>query len=411
MYRILFIHKMFPGQFQHLAAHLALMPGVEVTALADCHVAPVAGVRPLVYLPPDGPKNPPHSYLHHLSDAVRRGQHVLARCVGLNNEGYIPDLIIGHNGWGESLFLKDLWPNVPLVGYFEFFYHAHGADVGFDPMWPVTLDSAARLRCQNAVGLMGLDAVDAGVSPTRWQKELLPLAYQSKVHLLHDGIDTDAAAPGSPQPLRLPDGGIIHPSAKLVTYVARELEPYRGFHVFMRALPSLFVRHPDAMVVIAGGGQPGYGPKPAQGGTWRDFMLAELHGRLPSDRVHFLGKVPYGEFINLMRLSHAHVYLTFPFVLSWSMLESMACGVPLIASDTPPVTEVVRHGIDGMLVPFHDSEALATQMAQTLSMPPDAKNAMRMAARTHVVDRFDAARRAIPAWLRFLHGRFGAPLV
>lgn len=410
MFRILFLHKDFPGQFLHLARHLAAQPGIEVRAMASDPISDVAGVHLHRYTVEIGADSRPHSYLFLADRAMWRGQTVLAHCVLLNRQGYRPDLIIGHNGWGELLFLKEIWPDVPLIGYFEFYYHAMGADVGFDPEFPVTVNDRARVRAMNTVNLLGLEAVDRGVSPTLWQRDLHPPSFRSKLALLHDGIDTDRARPGTAGPLILADGRVLDGSRPVITYVARHLEPYRGFHTLMRAAPAILARHPTADLVIVGSDGVFYGAPPADGGEWRERMLTELAGQLPMDRLHFTGPLAYDDFINLMRLSSLHLYLTYPFVLSWSMLEAMACGVTLLASATPPVMEVVTHGENGLLVPFPDPAALADAVSSALALPAATRAALGKAARRTVVERYDCDSIALPAWLSLLKAEAGLPV-
>jgi glycosyltransferase involved in cell wall biosynthesis len=351
-----------------------------------------------------------HPYLYEPNRSIWRGQAVLAHCLRMAQDGYRPDLIIGHNGWGELLFLKDLWPQVPLVGYFEFYYRDKGADIGFDPEEPFTLDDQARVRTMNTTNLLGLDAVDTGISPTAWQKGLYPPEYQHKITQLHDGIDTETACPGPARPLRLPDGRLLGGDLPIVTYVARNLEPYRGFRSAMRAAPEILRQQPDAHMVFVGGTDISYGVPPPGGGTWLAHMRGELGDRLPADRVHFLGPLPHDEFINLLRLSRAHLYLTYPFVLSWSMLEAMATGVTLVASATPPVQEVVEHGRNGLLVPFTDPAAIAEGVVKALSLSETERTSLRRAARQTVVERYDLHWVAMPAWLQLLRQRFNAPI-
>ncbi|MQP64748.1 glycosyltransferase [Niveispirillum sp. SYP-B3756] len=410
MYNILFLHKLFPAQFMHHARKLATIPGVHVRALASDFQAQLAGVEQHSYHFVNRGGGGSHPYLLEPNRSIWRGQAVLAHCVELAQGGYRPDLIIGHNGWGEILFLKDLWPQAGLIGYFEFYYRGQGADIGFDPEERCSLDDQARVRAMNAINLLGLEAVDLGVSPTAWQKQLYPLEYQNKLVQIHDGIDTERACPGPARPLVLSDGRRLGPDIPLVTYVARDLEPYRGFRPAMRAAVEILRRRPDAHMVFVGGDGISYGNPPPDGGTWRNHMLAELEGQLPMDRVHFPGKLVHQEFINLMRLSRAHLYLTYPFVLSWSMLEAMAAGVSLVASATPPVQEVVEDGHSGLLVPFADPLAIAEGVLAALAMPDTQRLAMRRAARQTVVERYDLHWVALPAWLRLLRDRFQAPV-
>lgn len=409
MFKVLFLHKDFPGQFLHLARFLATLPGVQVDALASDPERELPGVTLHRYRVDIAADSRPHPYTYTVDRAAWRGQAALAACATLARGGYRPDLVIGHNGWGEILYLKDLWPDVPLVGYFEFYYHGSGADVGFDPPGPVSLNDLARVRSLNATALLGLAAVDRGVSPTRWQRDLHPPEFRDKLALIHEGIDTQAASPGPARPMVLPDGTRLDAGMPIVTYVARHLEPYRGFHILMRAAGTLLRSRPDTRLVIVGEDGTSYGPPPDGGGYWRERLLAELGHDLPLDRVHFPGRVAHADFINLMRLSSAHLYLTYPFVLSWSMLEAMACGVTLVASDTAPVTEVVRHGENGLLVPFHDPSAVAAGLFAALDMPAQDRARLRAAARRTVEQHYDLRRVGLPAWLEMLRRDFGMP--
>ena len=320
--------------------------------------------------------------------------------------------MLGHNGWGEIWYLKDIFPSVPLIGYFEFFYSASGADVGFDPEVPVTLDTPLRLRTRNLGNLMGLEVCDAGQCPTLWQKSRYPAVHQRKLEVLHEGIDTGKACPD-------PMARLVWPSARtasvrpvdlrageeIVTYVARNLEPYRGFPGFMRSLPEVLRRRPEAQVVIVGGDEVSYGSAPPGGKTFRELMLAELGDALDLNRVHFLGRVPYPVFLRVLQVSRIHVYLTYPFVLSWSMLEAMAAGCLVLGSRTAPVEEVIRDGENGLLVDFFDSAAIADRVVEALE-DPGAFGDLRNAARQTVLDRYDL-QHCLPAQIGWLEAMAG----
>ncbi|TWB39756.1 glycosyltransferase [Nitrospirillum pindoramense] len=409
MFRVLMLHKDFPGQFRPLARSLMADARVELRGMGQREEAVVSGLRPHLYQ--DMPAVDPgtHPYLGNAADYIIRGQCALRDAVGMAQQGYRPDLIVGHCGFGDTLYLKDLWPDVPLVGYFEYYYHGRGADVGFDPLYPVTLDDLARVRTLNVVNLLGLEAADLGVCPTEWQRALHPAPFRDRLRVMHEGIDTDLARPGPVPAFSLPDGTLLRQGDEVITYAARDLEPYRGFHVFMRALPEILRRRPAAQVVVAGGDGVSYGPPPPGGGAWRDHLMAEVGPSLDSGRVHFLGPVDHGRFLDLMRLSSAHVYLTYPFVLSWSMLEAMACGAVVVASATPPVEEVVRDGVNGLLFPFFDTALLADRVVEALGRQPQSA-VLRRQARETVVSRFDARSRAVPAWRQAL-SQFGCPML
>jgi glycosyltransferase involved in cell wall biosynthesis len=310
--------------------------------------------------------------------------------------------MVGHNGWGEIWYLKDVFPTTPLLGYFEFFYRLRGADVGFDPSIKVDLDTGPRIRTKNLGNLLGLEAADLGQCPTEWQRSLYPARYRSMLEVTHEGIDTDLLKPDPAARFELASANLVLSAAdEVVTYVARNLEPYRGFPSLMQSLPAILERRPKAQVVIVGGDGTSYGAPPPGGVTFRQQQLDQLQDSLDLSRVHFAGKIPYSRFINLLQISSAHVYLTYPFVLSWSMLEAMSAQCLLIASDTPPVREVIRDGENGLLVDFFSPQQIAQRVTDVLA-DRNAFAAIRQAARQTVVERYDLKRICLPAQLGLL---------
>lgn len=364
---ILFIHQNMPGQYKHLAPALARDLRNRVAFLTKRTDVMLPGVARASYTPPREVKPETHPYLRLQESAVLHGQQVARALVQMKRQGFIPDLVIGHPGWGELLFVKDVLPDTPLVSYAEFFYRGHGADVGFDQEDEHDLDTLCRARTRSSHLLLSLDACTQAISPTNWQKGVHPEAYQDKIEVIFDGIDTKVATPEGEASLTLPNGTIVKRGDELVTYVARNLEPYRGFRSFMRALPEILHRRPNAHVVIVGGDEVSYGSRPKDHTSWREAMLAEVE--IDCSRVHFTGRLPYGDYLKLMRASAAHVYLTYPFVLSWSCLEAMACGALVIGADTAPVREVIRHGENGLLTDFFDAAALAEKVVDALESP------------------------------------------
>jgi len=381
--KLLLIHQNFPGQFRHIALDLQKSPAHSLLAIGRDTAPGLAGIRLLRYKPLRHPAPDIHPYLRSFEDAVLHGQQVLRVLLQIKREGYVPDVILAHPGWGETLFAKEAFPQARLVHFCEYYYHTQGADAGFDPEFPLSVDTASRIRARNAMHLLNLEQCDQGITPTRWQHSLHPAAYRSKIEVAHEGVDVDLLGPDPHARLQLPDGRLLKAGQPIVTYVARNLEPLRGFHVFMRAAARILAAHPGCQLVVVGGDDVSYGSPPQGAENWRSKMLAETP--LDSRRVHFLGKVPHPIYRRVLQVSAAHVYLTYPFVLSWSMLEAMASGCVLVASDTAPVRELVRNGHNGHLVGFFDVDALAARVLQVLDAP-DAQVALRTAARRTAQD-------------------------
>jgi glycosyltransferase involved in cell wall biosynthesis len=390
--RLLIIHQNFPGQFRHMAAEWAARPGNEVIAIGR-DTAPglpeVPGIKMLRYKPHRPVHANQHHYLCKMEDAVLHGQAVARVLLDLKRQGFKPDAILAHPGWGETLYAKDVFPGARLVHFSEWFYNSQGADIGFDPEFPVTFDDQARIRSWNALHLLNLENCDAAISPTLWQKAQHPLAYRDKITVAHEGIDTQNLWPDSTARFKLPNGQILKAGDPVVTYVARNLEPYRGFHSFMRALPAIQAEHKQCHTVIVGGDEVSYGSRPKCGKfrTWREKMLAEVGSKLDPARTHFVGKLPYADYKRLLQVSGAHVYLTYPFVLSWSMLEACASGCLVIGSDTAPVAEVLRDGENGRLVGFSDVKGIAASALAAITEPINVTQ-MRRTAQSYAQSHF-----------------------
>lgn len=399
---ILFIHQNMPGQYKHLAPALARDPRHKLMFLTQRQDVLLPGVARATYKPPRAVKPETHPYLRLQESAVLHGQQVVRSLIDLRHKGFVPDLVIGHPGWGELLFVRDVYPNVPILSYAEFYYHGEGADVGFDPEdhdQAQDLDTRCRARIRAGHLLQSLESCTRALSPTHWQKSVHPEAYHPKIEVIFDGIDTNLATPEGEATLTLPDGTMVQRGDELVTYVARNLEPYRGFRTFMRAIPGILDQRPNARIVIVGGDDVSYGSKPKGHANWREAMLAEV----PFDRsrVHFMPRLAYPDFLRLMRATAVHVYLTYPFVLSWSCLEAMACGALVIGSDTAPVKEAIKDGENGLLTGFFDHEALAAKVMDVLA-DPTAYDPLRTAARQTIRDRY-ALDRCLPQQIDLLN--------
>ena len=366
--RVLVVHQNFPGQFGHLVKAWAQRPGWDVRALASATAPSLPGFSKLVrYQLARKGRDDQHPYLRQMEAATLHGQAAARAMLELRKSGYAPDVILAHPGWGETLYAKDVFPNARLVHYCEWYYSAEGADIGFDPEFPISFDDRARIRTWNALHALNLEACDAAVTPTHWQRSRHPAIFQPKIVVQHEGIATENLGPDPNAAITTRSGTTLKTGDPVITYVARNLEPYRGFHVFMRALEKIQKEHPSAHALIVGGDGVSYGKRPKNAPNWREKMLREV--KLDPSRTHFMGKVPYAQYLKVLQVSAAHVYLTYPFVLSWSLLEAMACGAPIVASETVPVREVIRDGSNGRLVPFFDARVIAEAMVESLSEP------------------------------------------
>jgi glycosyltransferase involved in cell wall biosynthesis len=391
---ILFVHQNFPGQFKHLAPALASQ-GHRVVALHLNPCPPIPGVELVRYPLVGRPSDQTHRWVKDFEVKTVRAESTWRAALQLKAQGFEPDAIVAHPGWGESLFLHQVWPQAALGLYCEFYYKSNDADVGFDPEFKdVDEGTACRLQLKNTVFDLQFPHAKAGLSPTHFQASLMPSSMAGKMTVVHDGIDTQRIAPNPKVRLGLKSAqGQVSLSREdeVITFVNRNLEPYRGYHSFMRALPHILKARPQARVLIIGGDEVSYGaqpPKDAQGRaqSWKQIFLSEVKDQLDLSRVHFLGRVPYEQFLSVIQLSTVHVYLTYPFVLSWSLLEAMSAGCAIVASDTAPVREAITHDKTGLLVDFFDTQALASrviELCQDRSRATSLGEAARQWAVTH----------------------------
>jgi glycosyltransferase involved in cell wall biosynthesis len=391
--RVLFIHQNFPGQYLHLAPAMAKQ-GHHVVGLGDQGLIPktreTPGVKRVGYASPQVVKNEKqHRYLVNFEGQVRRGQQLARALLQMKKNGFKPDLIHVHPGWGEALYIKDVYPDVPLVCLFEYYYSGNGQDTDFDPEFPADLNEKCKVNTWNANLLLSLEAADAGLCPTLYQKSVQPEAYQNKIEVIHEGINVDIAKPNPDARLVIRDDGgqvELRGGDEVVTFINRNLEPYRGWHTFARAMPHILKR-PNVRIVIVGGTRKGYGKEPPKG-TWKEMFLKEVEGRIDRSRIHFVNRVPYPQLIKLLQLSKAHVYLTYPFVLSWSMLDAMSCGARVIGSKTAPVEEVIKDGENGLLVDFFKPREVADAVTRVLD-DQALSDRISAAARQTVIDNYE----------------------
>jgi glycosyltransferase involved in cell wall biosynthesis len=390
--KYLFVHQNFPGQFLHILRHLAAQKQHELLFITENERNHLVGVRKMLHTLGRQPAANAHPHVRDLEQALIRAEAVARSAAKLKQLGFIPDIIIGHHGWGEMLHLNDVFPDTPLLGYQEYYYNLAGYDVGFDPEFPPTGDIAARLRVKNLVNLMSLTNPGFGQTPTQFQLETYPEWARPNISVLEEGVNLDVCKPNPELRQRVVTiGGYkVKHNEKLVSYVVRDLEPYRGFHMMMRALPKILGERADTRVILVGGDGASYGAKPLRG-TWREHMLDELSSRMDVSRVHFAGRVQYETYVKLLQRSDTHVYLTYPFVASWSLREAMSTGCAIVGSDTAPVREFISHRKTGLLAPFLQPDMIADRVLELLE--DNALNArLRKGARAWAVKNLDMSR-------------------
>lgn len=399
--RILFVHQNFPGQFPHIANAL-MARGDQVAAIGGPTSKPWPGVTLVRWNNARGTTNGILPAAVRAEADLIRAEAAGQAAAELGRRGFIPDIIVGHPGWGETLHLKDIFPQARLILFGEFFYRNHGADVNFDREFETpTLQGAMHTNGKNATLALAYAMADLIVSPTAFQASTFPAVFRSRQRVLHEGVDLSLARRNPDARLTLPDGRVLDRSTPVITFINRNFERLRGFHIFMRALPRFLDAVPEAQVIAIGSDGAGYGGRRRDDRTWRQAMVEELGDRLDHGRVHFVGRVEHQQMIDILSIGAAHVYYTYPFVLSWSLVEAMACECLIVGSDTAPVRDAITDGVDGVLNDFFDVEALSDAMIRAVRKP-DAFAAMRQAARRTAIGRFDRATVGVPGWLSLI---------
>ncbi|KNY13335.1 hypothetical protein AKG11_29640 [Shinella sp. SUS2] len=384
--RILFVHNNFPGQYARIVRHLKGRRDIDMLSGSLASNKQPALIKGVGYTPHREARKDIHPALRYTETSVIRGQAVYTALMPIKAKGWNPDIILAHSGFGDGIFLKDLWPQAKYMPYFEWYYHTYGSDSSFlDGEAPKNPDTELKIRMKNTAILHDLAAMDWGQCPTEFQKNQFPPQFQDRISVLHDGVDTDYFSPDAEAAFSV--GSLVFRKGDpVITYIARGMEPYRGFPQFMEAVAILQKIRPEVHVVIIGEDRVAYGAKRPDGKTYKEWALENLP--LDENRLHFLGRQPLRALRDALRISAAHVYLTVPFVLSWSMMEAMSAGALIIGSDTDPVREIITDGENGLLVPFFEPETLAERLADVLT--DQARYApLRERARALMLERYD----------------------
>lgn len=370
--------------------------------------APPRGVVQHTYQIRRRPGDGVHPLLREAEAKVLRAEACAGAMLHLAKGGFQPDLVIANPGWGEALFAKDVFPAAKLVCLLEYYYGSPDGDFGFDPEFGTpSIEARMTLRLKNMALTEALIAMDRGVAPTAWQASRFPVDLRTRIDVTFDGIDTAHVRPDPSARFRHPAlPSEVAAGDPVITFVNRNLEPYRGYHVFMRALPEIQRRLPEAHVLLVGGDGVSYGAAAPAGTTWKQRFFDEVSGELDLARVHFLGQVPYADYLRLLQVSAAHVYLTYPFVLSWSCLEAMSAGCHVVASRTAPVQDFIEDGVNGSLVEFFDTQALARAVEDAVRHR-ERYAALRQAARRTVVEHCDLQQVCLPQWRAVLSNQVG----
>ena len=420
--KILFLHQNFPGQYKHLAPELAKIKGYDVYTLSldSTNTYSLADLKKSLtnithYKYSITQSNTPgtNRLAIEFETKMIRASAVLKRALELKEDGFEPDLLIIHPGWGEGFVLKEVWPQSKVINYFEFYYNTKDSDVDFDlkedsrPNYDI--DLRTRLVARNAPFLSACNQSDLMISPTKFQKSTAPIEYQNKIKVIHDGIDTNILTSKPDASITLTSESNTNKKSltrknKIIAFVNRNLEPYRGYHSFMRSLPEVIKKHPDAYILIVGGSDVSYGAKPKSDLSYKDLYYNEIKDKIPeNNNIIFLGFVKYNLLISILDIASVHVYLTYPFVLSWSMLESMALGGLVLGSKTSPVEEVIKHNKNGLLVDFFDHKSISRNINSILDKP-DKYESMRIEARKTIIKDYDLHTKCLPEQLKIIDG-------
>ena len=362
---VLFVHKNFPAQFGHIARHLVQHHGYQCSFVCELPPGTFDGIERLQYKIDGGATKDTHYCSRTFENATWHAHSIYETMKA--RPDIVPDLIVGHSGFGSTLFLADLY-ECPIVNYFEYYYHSKDSDLDFRTEFPSKELDRLRSRTRNAMILLDLQTCRAAYAPTCWQASLLPEQYQPKLEAIFDGIDTSIWHRRADLPRRIGDRE-IPADTRIVTYVSRGFESMRGFDIFMKVAKRICDARDDVIFVCVGTDRVCYGGdlNRIEEQSFREHVLAQ--DDYDQSRFLFTGRVPPLELVEILSLSDLHIYLTVPFVLSWSMMNALACGCTVLASDTAPVQEMIRHGENGLLAGFFDVDRFSELALEVLADP------------------------------------------
>jgi glycosyltransferase involved in cell wall biosynthesis len=363
---VLFIHQNFPAQFGHIARHLIKQAGWTCSFVSQTPAGVVDGIKKITYTNRGGARESTHYCSRTFENAIWHAHAVYDACKA--HPDLRPDLIVGHSGFGSTLFLPELYAGVPIINYFEFFYHPHQSDMDFRPEFPPPEIDYLRARARNAMLLLDLENCRHGYSPTHFQQQLFPEVYRPKIDVIFDGIETDIFRRLDNVPRQIA-GRSIPASTRIVTYVSRGFESMRGFDIFMRVAERIYQQFSDVVFIVVGSRRVCYGgdEKHIKHKTFYEHAMAQSSYEM--DKLIFTGLIPVSTLAQVFSLSDLHLYFTVPFVLSWSLMDALACGCTVLASNTAPVREVIENGKNGLLCDFFDVEGFASQAVEVLRDP------------------------------------------
>ena len=388
--RILFAHQYFPGQFQRIARHYVGSGRHDIVAfhrgLRDGRSMPqIDGIRMFEYGQEVVADRPRDHVLFGTEEFIRESASLAIHAHELKESGWLPDIVYSHTGWGTGAFLHDIFPDAKFVKYCEWF-HNNTSESGEFLAPDRPFESRIMTSLMNIPVLSDLARADLLIAPTEWQKSQFPSHMRGAIEIAPDGVNTTLLKPDPHATFELADGRRFSAGDRVITYVARGADPFRGFRQFIDALAIVQERDPGVEAIIVGDKTVYYG---AGNGTDSHFNEVMASARIDMARTHFTGTLPYEQYCKVLQVSAAHVYLTVPFILSWSALEALSAGCAFVGSATSPVQEFVTHGENGLLADFFDVEALAANIAHAVAGGSDI-DAMRMKARKTMLEKWSA---------------------